>query len=209
MAETRPLRADAARNRALILETARTLFAEKGMGVGLEEIARRAGVGVGTVYRRFPDKEQLIAELFEERMNEVAAGVEEAAAEPDPLTAVRALMTGLHERLAADRTLRELLFASEQDRFPALQARIRPLANVVVRRAQAAGVVRPDVVETDFQLLGLMIGAAADATRAHRPDAWRRYSELMLRGMLVPEAAAQLSTPPLSEDEALLAMRHA
>src|SRR3954469_11149519 len=69
----RPLRADAERNRERILAAAREAFAEDGLGVGLHEIAKRAGVGVGTVYRRFPEKEQLIAALFEDRIDDVVA----------------------------------------------------------------------------------------------------------------------------------------
>src|ERR1700680_1616117 len=80
----RPLRKDAERNRQRILEAARELFTEQGLGVTLNDIAHFAGCGVGTVYRRFPDKEQLIDALFEERVGELVACAEAALSNPDP-----------------------------------------------------------------------------------------------------------------------------
>jgi len=79
----RPLRADAARNRARVLDAARTAFAEVGLDVGVEEIARRAGVGKGTLYRRFPTKEALVRAIFEDILDEIDVLVREAEAEPD------------------------------------------------------------------------------------------------------------------------------
>ena len=80
-AAPRPLRADAERNRQRILNAAGELFAAKGLSVGLDEIARHAGVGVATAYRRYPDKEQLIRELFEERLGHLVARAEQALAD--------------------------------------------------------------------------------------------------------------------------------
>src|SRR4030081_3887646 len=80
----RPLRKDAERNRQRILEAARELFTQQGLGVTLNDIAHHAGCGVGTVYRRFPDKEQLIDALFEERVGELVARAEEALSDRDP-----------------------------------------------------------------------------------------------------------------------------
>src|SRR5262249_56026858 len=80
---TTPLRRDAERNRQRILEAARTGFAERGLSITLDEIAKLAGVGVGTVYRRFPNKELLIDALFEDRIGEVAAAAEEALTDDD------------------------------------------------------------------------------------------------------------------------------
>ena len=81
----RPLRRDAERNRQRILEAARVVFAERGLSGSHDDIAREAGVGVGTVYRRFPDKEQLIDALFEERIEEIADVARAAADHPDPV----------------------------------------------------------------------------------------------------------------------------
>src|ERR1700761_4755874 len=84
----RPLRKDAERNRQRVLDAARELFAERGLGVSLDDIARHAGVGVGTVYRRFPDKEQLIDALFEERIGEMLSAAGESLEMPDPWLAL-------------------------------------------------------------------------------------------------------------------------
>src|SRR5881409_4028840 len=86
-AVSRPLRADAARNRTRVLDAARTAFAEAGLDVGVEEIARRAGVGKGTLYRRFPTKEALVRAIFEDILEEIDVLVAEAEAEPDAWTA--------------------------------------------------------------------------------------------------------------------------
>src|SRR5436189_2462609 len=78
------LRKDAERNRQRILDAARELFAEQGLGVTLNDVAHHAGVGVGTVYRRFPDKSHLIEELFEKEVGELVSFMEEAVDDPDP-----------------------------------------------------------------------------------------------------------------------------
>src|SRR3954470_23443250 len=83
VAPGRPLRADAARNRALILDAARAAFAEGGLDVGVEEIARRAGVGKGTLYRRFPTKETLVRAIFDEILAEFSAVCRKAVERPD------------------------------------------------------------------------------------------------------------------------------
>ncbi len=80
----RPLRRDAERNRRLILDAARELFEQRGLGVTLNDIAHHAGVGVGTVYRRFPDKEQLIDALLEDRIADLVGSAREGALDPDP-----------------------------------------------------------------------------------------------------------------------------
>src|SRR5262245_30569785 len=107
---TKPLRADAERNRRKILDAASDLFARKGVGVGLDEIAHCAGVGVATAYRRFPDKEQLIDALFEERADALVAAAERGLAETDPWQGVATFMTGAVELHASDRALKELVF---------------------------------------------------------------------------------------------------
>src|SRR4051794_39180405 len=93
----KPLRADAERNRRRLLEAARELFAEKGPSVGLDEVAQRAGVGVGTAYRRFPCKQDLIDALFEERVTLLLGAAEAGLAEQDPWTGLETWMTAAVE----------------------------------------------------------------------------------------------------------------
>src|ERR1700709_2237861 len=113
VAETpeRPLRKDAARNRERILAAAGEVFAERGLDVTLDDIAHHAGVGVGTVYRRFRDKEELIDALFDARMDAVVTAAQSALAADDPWLGLEGFFTTIFELLAADRGLRELAFA--------------------------------------------------------------------------------------------------
>ena len=98
----RPLRRDAARNRQRILQAASEVFTEQGLEASLDEVARQAGVGVGTVYRRFRTKEELVEALFEDRVDAVAALAERAAEEPDPWTGLASFMEQMAEMLAGD-----------------------------------------------------------------------------------------------------------
>src|SRR3982074_3482909 len=108
----RPLRRDAERNRQRILDPAGALFAERGLGVSLDDIARHAGVGVGTVYRRFPDKEQLIDALFEDRLGEILAVATPRPRRSAPGEALVHFLEGSMELQVEDRALKELLLGT-------------------------------------------------------------------------------------------------
>src|SRR3954469_12512610 len=155
---TKPLRADAERNRRRILDAASELFADKGLSVGLDEIAHRAGVGVATAYRRFPDKDELIDALFAERVDTLVAVAERGLAEEDPWQGVVTFMEGAVALHASDRALKELVFhgSGGPARVAHVRGRMAPLAREILRRAQTAGVVRADVVVTDLILLQFM-----------------------------------------------------
>src|SRR3954447_8677925 len=143
----RPLRADAERNRQRLIEAAAELFRTKGISVGLDEIARHAGVGLGTAYRRFPDKEQLIDALFDDRVEEIAGYATEALTHEDPWEAFVWFLERSARLHATDRSVREVLFGSpdQRERVRRARGRIAPLAAPLVARAQAAGVMRADV----------------------------------------------------------------
>src|SRR5438309_11180038 len=113
MTTEKPLRADAERNRGRILDAAAELFAAKGLSVGLDEIAQHAGVGVGTAYRRFPDKRQLIEELFEDRVDSMAQLGEDALAADDPWEGLVGFLEQATELQIANRGLKELAFGSD------------------------------------------------------------------------------------------------
>ena len=115
-----PLRKDAERNRQRILEAAREVFATRGLSATLDDIAHHAGVGVGTVYRRFPDKEQLIDALFEERIDEIATAATESVAIEDPWDGVVHFLQRALELQAGDRGLKQLLLSTTHG-----QARVR------------------------------------------------------------------------------------
>lgn len=180
--ESRPLRADAARNRELILQTAAEVFAEHGLDAGYDEIARRAGVGVGTVYRRFPARAELVQALFESRIAEIVAIAEEAAQKPDAFAGLAWFLEGALERQVADRGLKEVLVQgiSEDDHRSIGRDRIGPIVEDLVKRAHDAGTLRPDVAATD---LGMQLMVLSAMTTSAQPELWRRYLALLLEGL--------------------------
>ncbi|WP_082500426.1 MULTISPECIES: TetR/AcrR family transcriptional regulator [unclassified Nocardioides] len=199
----RPLRADAERNRRLILDAASAVFAERGLEAGFEEVARRAGVGVGTVYRRFPDRDDLIDALFARRLDELVALTARAGEREDPW---EALVWFLEESVAAqscDRGLSEVLGDGLRgaERLERARERMQPAVGAVVARAQAAGLLRDDVAPLDLAVLSRAVSQiGTEAT----PDLWRRYLAILLDGLRArPERPTPL--PRACPDEAELA----
>jgi AcrR family transcriptional regulator len=185
-----PLRKDAERNRQRILGAARELFAERGLGVTLNDIAHHAGVGVGTVYRRFPDKDVLIDTLFQERLDEWGRLFEEGLADPDPWHAIVSVHERALELWARDRGLKDIVLGSPQTsgRATRQRAQLHPLAAKLIDRARAAGDVRADATTQDFGVVLLMVAAVMDAAQEVDPELWRRYLRIALQG-LRPEAS--------------------
>src|SRR3954469_14505841 len=122
---SRPLRADAERNRSRVLDAAAELFAAKGLAVGLDEIARHAGVGVGTAYRRFPDKRKLIEELFEDRVAGMVALAERALAADDAWGGLAGFIEAGTQPQDQDRGLREIVLGHDEGTALAVRARAR------------------------------------------------------------------------------------
>ena len=180
----RPLRADAERNRRRILDTADRLFAERGFGVTLNEIAREAGVGVGTVYRRFPDLQTLVDALFTERFTIFQRLAAAAALEPDPGQALRRYLLNACEWRAHDRALEEILANASVHTGPigGMRDELGRAVDGLVERAAAAGAVRSDLASADVYNFLFIIGAVADRTRGVAPDAWRRYADVLMVG---------------------------
>ena len=183
------LRADAARNRRRILAAAAELFAANGLSVGLHEIAHHAGVGVGTAYRRFPDKRQLIEALFEERLDHLAKLAERALAADDPVGRAHPL-----PRAGGPRCRYEPQTKGDHHRqrsrhraHGACARHTRPPTEQLVRRAQASGNLRADVVSTDLPLLQFRLSSAAELTPPDAPQLWRRSLALALDGLRTPD----------------------
>ena len=181
----RPLRRDAERNRQRILQAAREVFADRGLSASLDEIARHAEVGVGTVYRRFPDKQMLVDALFEDRIAEVVAAFERGIAHPDPWEGLASALETILAMQADDRGLRDLLLSDGGccDGIDAAQRRIAPLGARLLERAQADGSVRPDVIPSDLPLLQMALGSLIVSTRDLDPELWRRFLALSLDGL--------------------------
>ena len=181
----RPLRKDAARNRERILAAAAEVFAERGLEVTLDDIAHHAGVGVGTVYRRFQDKEQLIDALFEQRIAAIATTAEEALELEDAWLALEGFLISTLEQQSRDCGLREIVFAGQhgRERVAHARERLEPLVLELVDRAHASGQLRSDVVVEDIRIIQKMLAGVMDMTRGVSDDAWRRYLTLILDGL--------------------------
>ncbi len=181
----RPLRRDAERNRQRILVAAHEAFAEDGLSVTLDEIARRAGVGVGTVYRRFPDKDQLIDALFEHQMGEFVALAEECLTDAAPWDGLVRFLEQACASHACDRGFKEVALSGTHGLERVARARqlMFPVVSRLVARAQADGSLRADVAATDIPLLQVMLGTLSECTRDVEAGVWRRYLMLVLDGL--------------------------
>jgi AcrR family transcriptional regulator len=194
----RPLRRDAERNRQEILLAAREAFAERGVEVTLDEIAQRAGVGVGTIYRRYANKDELIDELYEDIVAEIATVAEAALAQPDPWKGLVDFLEQSLARQASNRALKDLLPGGSQrgrERVARARERVAPLASEIFERAKQSGRLRPDVTEADIATIHMMLGAVIDSTRNTEPDAWRRYFGIVLDGLRTRRNAPTDLTP--------------
>jgi AcrR family transcriptional regulator len=178
----RPLRADAARNLDRVLAAAREVFAEQGADAQVDDVARRAGVGVGTVYRRFPNKEALLEAVLAQRMAELDARAAEALAGNDPLAALAALVGALIGAAAEDRTLlTALCLGRDAPPGPGPGGPFHDAIGVLLDRARATGAVRADVaVEHVRPLVGGLVLAAVHTELGGDPVGGLR---ILLRGL--------------------------
>jgi AcrR family transcriptional regulator len=202
-ASERPLRKDAERNRQRILDAARELFAREGVGVTLNDIAHHAGVGVGTVYRRFPEKAQLIEELFEQQLSELVGLMEEALEDPDPWHGLTGFLRRNLELQARDRAFREIIVGTPEaaQRIQQVRARMFPLGAQLVQRAKDSGALRADFEASDVPMMFLMLTTVLDAAREVDPELWRRYLEIFIQGLRAePTPPETLATPALGGD---------
>ena len=189
----RPLRADARRNREKVLAAARAVFSEQGRDAQMDDVARRAGVGVGTVYRHFPTKEALIEALMVSAFETIAAAATAALDVEDPWEAFASVLWRGAETMAGDRALSEV-FASIPGATESVMPTVEGLTETmgrIIRRAQAAGVLRDDVMVDDIPMVMCGIGSATK--KEHRcAEAWRRHLTLVLDGMRAPSASGPL-----------------
>jgi len=183
----RPLRADAERNRAKILAAAAEVFATQGLDASLDDVAAAAGVGVGTVYRRFPDKDALIGALFDDAVDEIAHLAHTAPSHGNSWDALVWFLEQALQRQCANRGLRDMMVNSNYglDRMEQAKSRIKPAIGQLVERAQRDGYLRADVVDADFPIMEMMISFLGNMTATVAPDFWRRYLTIMLDGLVV------------------------
>ena len=194
--QEQPLRKDAERNRQRILEAARELFAQRGLGVTLNDIAHHAGVGVGTVYRHFPTKEALIDALVAEAFARlVVVAKEQAQRDDDPWDALVTTLWAGAEIMAGDRAVSAIL---SEVYGPVnvdldLQLEMTETTTILVDRARAAGVLRPDVILDDIPMVMCGIGMAT--CKPHQmSDAWKRHVAIVIDGLRAANASGPLPT---------------
>ena len=182
------LRADARRNRARVLEAARTAFAERGLEAQMDEIARAAGVGVGTVYRHFETKEALLEAVAVEPLGELIARCREALEEEDPGGALERFLRWSVEKQVHDRCIGESGLGTVASSPVLVEARaeLGRLAAELLARAQAAGAIRADLVTEDLPMLVFGIGSAQRLDPCMSVTTWQRHLEIVLDGIRAP-----------------------
>jgi len=182
----RPLRADAQRNRALILEAAEAVLATRGVDASIDEIAQRAGVGVGTVYRNFPNKDALLKALVLSRLEPVVEAAREATTAEDPGEAFTAFLHRLAQEFDSFKALADTIAASGLDLKAIKQevtGELDELIGQLLARAQAAGSVRPDVSLSD--VAALLAGLGHADTSSWDPAQRSRCVALVCDALLV------------------------
>jgi AcrR family transcriptional regulator len=196
-APPKPLRADAERNRRHILEAAAAAFADGGLDVPVAEIARRAGVGPGTLFRRFPTKDDLVIAIVEQRIDDICDLVDAAIVSPDPWAGFGECMQAAVTMQVRDRGVLEAVgerFFGDP-RMRALKEKINPKVEAMVRRAQEAGVVRDDIEHQDIPVLIQAAARAGCVMPSCDPELSHRYLAIVLDG-LRPAAATPLPVGP-------------
>jgi AcrR family transcriptional regulator len=177
----RPLRADARRNRERILDSARSVFAEYGAEAQIDDVARRAGVGVGTVYRHFPTKEALMVELVRQKFRLFADRAREALEQNgEPFAALTDVMRRNAETAASDAATQQALAGAGDHIWMQAQAEQQELITLtdeLIARARRAGTIRPDVRATDIGML--MCGVCSTMSFSVPGFDWRRHLELV------------------------------
>jgi AcrR family transcriptional regulator len=181
--KARAMRADARRNRAKVLEAARVSMARDGLDAQMEEIARVAGVGVGTVYRHFPNKDELVDALANERFERLSERAREALADPDPWHSFENFIRASAKIQTEDRALSEVLVSRPETMYAAAErVDIRGYVEKLMNRAQEAGVIRHDALPDDVP----MLMCALAGTHSNPKMDPERYVAIALDGLRAP-----------------------
>ncbi|MEU1305776.1 TetR/AcrR family transcriptional regulator [Streptomyces shenzhenensis] len=204
-----PKRSDAERNRGRIIAAARTVFGRDGLNASMASVAREAGVGIATLFRHFPTKEELVVAVFTDRMEAYAQATDQALAAPDPWHGFTGYIQDVCAMQAADRGFADILTMSftgaqalEELREQAYQGFLE-----LIGRAKDSGQLREDFTSRDLVLLLMANSGVLSATGDAAPDAWRRMVAWMIQSFQTP-ARGPLPDPP--QDAALYeAMRRA
>jgi AcrR family transcriptional regulator len=193
----RPLRADAERNRERIIEAARALFAERGIDVTMEDVAKRAGVGAATLYRRYPSRAELVAGAFEEKMWRFADGARTALNDADPWRGFCRYVRSLCAMQTSDRGFSDVLTMTFPSvvRFEAARQRAFEDFSELVRRAKEQGSLRDDFVPEDLIILLMASAGVVGATASAAPRSAPRLVSYLLQAFAAP-GGGRLPAPP-------------
>lgn len=191
------LRADARRNQERVLDAARAVFAEQGLEASTNEIARRAGVGVATLFRRFPTRDDLVAAAFEDKMHAYTEAIAHARADPDPWKGFCGFIERVCRMQAEDRGFADVLTltfptarAFEEERNQSAHA-----LTDLLDAAKATGRLRQDFAHQDIPLILIANAGVVNATRYTAPDAWRRFVGYLIQAFAA-DTARPLADPP-------------
>lgn len=207
MPEDKPLRSDAKRNRDALVTAARELFEERGLDAPLKDIAARAGVAIGTLYNRFPTRDDLIAAAVADRVEAGTVIAEQALTLSDPWESFTVLVERICALQASDRILGELaLRGPPSDALARAREHGHALMRRIITRAQEAGALRPDWTLEDIAFITWSHSSVVAATASVAPDLWRRNLALIMDGLRA-KAAHPLPVPALTEDQLTRAMR--
>jgi AcrR family transcriptional regulator len=183
----RALRADARRNREAVIGAAKKLFADEGLDAQMPDIAKTAKVGVGTVYRHFPTKDDLIAALAIERFERLAEKVREALEDDDPWEGLCEFIRFAARLQADDRGLCEVMSSRpEVMNASALAVGLDKLTDQMVRRAQRAGDLRKDLDWEDIPMIACSMGSVTQAEMGPGLGRWPRLVEIVIDGLRAP-----------------------
>lgn len=207
--DLRPLRRDAQRNRQLILSAAKTVFAQRGFDASLDDIAKEAGLGVGTVYRRFPHRDALIDALFDDMLASIQRIAADALALPRAWDGLVHFMTAMLELQSHDKGLRDAMIARQrylehdQQKSHAVRETVKPMLDTLVARAQQDGDLRADIASTDIAILLITAVTMAELTAPVAPGSWRRHLQIIIDGLRGRPAGANsaLAEPPLDDEQ--------
>ncbi|CAM3424564.1 helix-turn-helix domain-containing protein [Kibdelosporangium persicum] len=205
---SKPLRRDAQHNRDKLIAAAAAVFTERGIDAPLEEIARQAGVSIGTLYNRFPSRAALFDAVFPDRLANSLMFGDQALACEDPWDGFVLFVTRLCELQAGDRSLNDLITRRFPDATAVAEACGNGLdkATQVIDRAQRAGALRPDFTFADLVTLTWANARIVAATQDTAPTAWRRHLAFLLDGLRAT-AAHPVDEPPLTPEQLDAAMR--
>ena len=190
------LRRDAAENRQRLLDAAATVFSERGLDASVDEIARVAGVGTGTLYRRFPTKDALISELVRQLLSDLVA-IATKALDVEDGSGLEQLMYGTGEVQASHRGCISRMW--NDDETTALQSEYRRIVSELLAKAKEYGRIREDATQSDIDLTFWALRGVIETTRGVSDTAWRRHLALVIAGLR--PGREQIIELPMDEED--------